>query len=104
MKMIVRGWLTNNVRGYMTKLVKEDCRENRYRQTKKMKTQDTNYSSDDADDTMCIECTEFDSKSIPGEEWVQCVSCKMWVHSGCVKGNVLFYECKNCTSDCEDSN
>ncbi|CAK1588432.1 unnamed protein product [Parnassius mnemosyne] len=63
----------------------------------------------DEDDTFCLECTESYSLSIPGEEWsipgeewIQCTTCKLWAHAKCTNGNILFYECKNCTSDFED--
>lgn len=49
-----------------------------------------------------MECTESYSASKPGEEWIQCITCKLWAHSKCAKGNSLFYECKNCNSDLED--
>ncbi|XP_053623521.1 uncharacterized protein LOC128682698 [Plodia interpunctella] len=58
--------------------------------------------SDDDDDTICIECTESYSVSLPGEEWIQCIICKLWAHSKCAKGNLMFYECKNCDTDEEN--
>lgn len=59
--------------------------------------------SEDEDETFCLECTEPYSSSILGEEWVQCTGCKLWAHTKCVNSrNILFFECKNCTSDLED--
>ncbi|KAF9407014.1 hypothetical protein HW555_012818, partial [Spodoptera exigua] len=43
----------------------------------------------DDDDTICLECTESYSASKPGEEWVQCITCKLWAHSNCAKGSLL---------------
>lgn len=30
----------------------------------------------DEDETFCLECTESYSLSVPGEEWIQCTTCK----------------------------
>lgn len=65
------------------------------------KEESDDYESDE-DETFCLECTESYSSSILGEEWVQCTGCKLWAHTKCVNRNILFYECKNCTSDLED--
>ncbi|KAL1493730.1 hypothetical protein ABEB36_009424 [Hypothenemus hampei] len=54
------------------------------------------------DETFSLECTESYSLSIHGEEWIQCITCKLWIHAKVAKGNLLFYECKNCTFDLED--
>ncbi|KAL3288254.1 hypothetical protein HHI36_002703 [Cryptolaemus montrouzieri] len=56
----------------------------------------------DDDDTIRLECTESYADSIPGEQWVQCITCKLWAHSKCKSGNLMFFECKHCTSDIED--
>ncbi|CAH2107540.1 unnamed protein product [Euphydryas editha] len=69
------------------------------RESNKKKSDD---DESDEDETFCLECTESYSSSILGEEWVQCTACKLWAHTKCVNGNILFYECKNCTSDLED--
>lgn len=62
---------------------------------------DGNVDSDD-ESTICLECTESYADSVPGEQWIQCITCKLWVHAKCVRGNLLFFECKHCISDIED--
>ncbi|CAH2105161.1 unnamed protein product [Euphydryas editha] len=66
---------------------------------KKRKSQ---RDSTNDESTICLECTEFYVNSVPGEQWVQCITCKLWAHSKCVRGNLMFFECKHCTSDIED--
>ncbi|CAH2089669.1 unnamed protein product [Euphydryas editha] len=63
---------------------------------------DGNALNSDDESTICLECTEFYVDSVPGEQWVQCITCKLWAHSKCVRGNLMFFECKHCTSDIED--
>ncbi|KAL3288009.1 hypothetical protein HHI36_002461, partial [Cryptolaemus montrouzieri] len=38
----------------------------------------------DDDDTIRLDCTESYADSIPGEQWVQCIICKLWAHSKCI--------------------
>ncbi|KAF2890002.1 hypothetical protein ILUMI_16171, partial [Ignelater luminosus] len=52
--------------------------------------------------TICLECTESYADSVPGEQWIQCITCKLWAHSKCARGNLMFFECKHCISDIED--
>ncbi|KAF2880958.1 hypothetical protein ILUMI_25217 [Ignelater luminosus] len=47
-------------------------------------------------------CTESYADSVPGEQWIQCITCKLWAHSKCARGNLMFFECKHCISDIED--
>ncbi|KAE9542285.1 hypothetical protein AGLY_003412 [Aphis glycines] len=43
------------------------------------------------------------SKSRKGEDWVECCSCKKWAHHKCAGANgLLFYNCKNCSSDFDE--
>lgn len=65
------------------------------------KTEKSETDESDSDSCICLECTKSYNSSIPGEEWVQCITCKLWAHVKCAKGNLMFYECKNCTSDLE---
>ncbi|KAL3281016.1 hypothetical protein HHI36_004240 [Cryptolaemus montrouzieri] len=59
----------------------------------------TDSDCSDDDDTICLECTESYADSIPGEQWAQCITCKLWSHSKCKSGNLMFFECKHCTSE-----
>ncbi|KAF2902436.1 hypothetical protein ILUMI_03748 [Ignelater luminosus] len=52
--------------------------------------------------TICLECTESYADGVPGEQWIQCITCKLWAHSKCARGNLMFFECKHCISDIED--
>ncbi|KAJ8375858.1 hypothetical protein SKAU_G00064380 [Synaphobranchus kaupii] len=45
----------------------------------------------------CLVCDEEFSKSVPGESWVQCLSCGGWAHEACTEG-YRHYECHNCHS------
>ncbi|XP_063216749.1 uncharacterized protein LOC134542016 [Bacillus rossius redtenbacheri] len=50
------------------------------------------------EDTLCLLCLGPYSKSRPGEQWVQCVGCKMWAHEDCSDNSVQFlcHNCKKC--------
>lgn len=67
-------------------------------------TVDENDDAVDSDDesTICLECTDSFANSVSGEEWIQCITCKLWAHSKCVKCSLMFFECKHCISDNED--
>ncbi|KAK0087551.1 hypothetical protein PV326_005154 [Microctonus aethiopoides] len=69
---------------------------------KKRNTRKRRKSESEEDETFGLECTESYSSSVSEEEWVQCITCKLWAHTKCANGNILFCECKNCTSDLED--
>lgn len=62
---------------------------------KKMKME---YESDEDDDALCIICLEPYSASKPGQDWIQCISCRKWAHIECGKDSKL-YTCIHCTSD-----
>lgn len=54
-------------------------------------------------DYFCIICLGAYSKSRKGEDWVECCSCKKWAHDKCAgAGGLLFYNCKNCSSDLDE--
>ncbi|KAG5866802.1 hypothetical protein JTB14_022128 [Gonioctena quinquepunctata] len=65
--------------------------------------QEDNYGSDSEEDTMewyCLICCDLYSNSRPGEQWIECVMCKNWAHSKCLKSeDVHSYVCQNCNSD-----
>ncbi|CAH1992582.1 unnamed protein product [Acanthoscelides obtectus] len=63
---------------------------------------DGNAVDTDDESTICLECIESYVDSVPGEQWIQCITCKLWAHSKCVKGDLMFFECKDCVSDIED--
>lgn len=63
---------------------------------------DGNAVDSDDESTICLECTESYVDSVLGEQWIKCITCKLWTHSKCAKGNLMFFECKHCTSDIED--
>ncbi|CAH1956602.1 unnamed protein product [Acanthoscelides obtectus] len=60
---------------------------------------DGNAVDSDDESAICLECTESYVVSVPGE---QCITCKLWAHSKCVRGDLMFFECKHCASDIED--
>lgn len=63
------------------------------------KTTGTSSSSDE-EDTICLVCGELYSESRPGEQWIQCVQCKLWSHFLCTPQNSRsYYICHNCDSD-----
>lgn len=57
--------------------------------------------SSDENEEFCLICCESYIESRPGEEWVQCRSCKKWSHIRCAGGDTVFYVCLNCASDSE---
>lgn len=68
--------------------------------TKKTKRQRKSSSSSTENDVdcLCLKCLKPWSKSKSGQEWVQCLDCKKWVHVKCVN-NAERYICHNCNSD-----
>ncbi|CAH1995144.1 unnamed protein product [Acanthoscelides obtectus] len=56
-------------------------------------------SDTEEDDCFCLVCTESYSDSLPGEEWIQCSSCRAWAHINCTSGVNTVYICMNCDSD-----
>ncbi|XP_022164729.1 PHD finger protein ALFIN-LIKE 6-like [Myzus persicae] len=70
---------------------------------KKSKPKTIVASSDEEDDYFCIVCLGAYSKSRKVQDWIECTSCKKWAHEKCAgKQNVLFYNCKHCTSDIDE--
>ncbi|KAG5865188.1 hypothetical protein JTB14_019103 [Gonioctena quinquepunctata] len=65
--------------------------------------QEDNHGSDSEEETMewyCLICCDLYSNSRPGEQWIECVMCKNWAHSKCLKSeDVHSYVCQNCNSD-----
>ena len=62
---------------------------------KKMKVES---ESEEENDALCLICLEPFSESKPGQDWVQCVSCKKWAHIECSE-DCNMYTCIHCTSD-----
>lgn len=56
-------------------------------------------SSDSEEETFCLVCCDKYSNSLASEEWVQCLGCKLWAHSKCIKGSSKIFYCLNCNSD-----
>lgn len=54
--------------------------------------------SEEEDDALCLMCLKPYSESKPGQDWIQCISCKKWAHIECGKDSKL-YTCIHCTSD-----
>lgn len=76
-------------------------------QAKRKILQEKNESDDEEDNLeyYCIVCCDAYSKSQPREEWIECILCKNWAHSKCIKNiNTVVYVCPNCDSDesCDD--
>jgi len=71
--------------------------------TKKHKSNTVDSEEEEDDDYFCIICLGAYSKSRKGEDWVECCSCKKWAHDKCAgAGGLLFYNCKNCSSDLDE--
>lgn len=66
--------------------------------TKKPKLGPIPDSDTEDDEYFCLVCMETWTDSVHGEQWVQCVSCKLWSHEKCTKGDPLYY-CHNCESE-----
>lgn len=65
----------------------------------KRKKKSIKESDDEEDeDNICLRCLKEFNQSMPGEEWIQCVSCKRWAHVKCVRKQVngLYFECIHC--------
>lgn len=86
------------------KLLKSfDCRPNiKGKNEKRKRAQPYKHVKDDTDseedEYFCLVCFQTYSSSKPGQDWIQCVSCKKWAHISCAEDNP-FYTCKNCQSD-----
>lgn len=69
--------------------------------------QEDDHGSDSEEDSLewyCLICCDSYSNSQPGEQWIECVMCKNWAHSKCLKSkDVHSYVCPNCNSDDESS-
>ncbi|KAL3279607.1 hypothetical protein HHI36_017113 [Cryptolaemus montrouzieri] len=46
----------------------------------------------DDDNTIRLECTESYADSIPGEQWFQCITCKLWADYKCIIVNLMFFD------------
>lgn len=66
--------------------------------TKKLLVEDTSDEDEEKDDCLCLMCCKSYSNSLPGEEWVQCMKCKLWAHVKCINDKIMFV-CRNCNSD-----
>lgn len=58
--------------------------------------------SEDDEDTLCLVCLKPYLQSKPGQDWIQCISCKKWAHIECGKDSKV-YTCIHCASDLEFS-
>lgn len=54
--------------------------------------------TDEEDDALCLICLKPYSESKPGQDWIQCISCRKWAHIECGKDSKL-YTCIHCSSD-----
>lgn len=55
-------------------------------------------SESEDEDSLCLMCLEPYSASKPGQQWIQCISCRKWAHLECGNDSAL-YTCVNCLSD-----
>ncbi|CAH1966294.1 unnamed protein product [Acanthoscelides obtectus] len=71
----------------------------------KRKILQDDHESDSEEDSLewyCLICCDSFSNSKPGEQWIECVKCKNWAHSKCLKSeDIHFFVCPNCDSDDE---
>ncbi|KAG5862848.1 hypothetical protein JTB14_032129 [Gonioctena quinquepunctata] len=88
-----------NKRNYKVASKSANGKEN----VKRKLLQEDNHGSDSEEETMewyCLICCDLYSNSRPGEQWIECVMCKNWAHSKCLKSeDVHSYVCQNCNSD-----
>ncbi|XP_050549651.1 uncharacterized protein LOC118268371 [Spodoptera frugiperda] len=63
----------------------------------KQKNIQEEVSSED-EECFCLVCMSSYSNSRPGEQWIQCISCKLWAHEECTESG-LSYISQNCDSD-----
>ncbi|CAH1979532.1 unnamed protein product [Acanthoscelides obtectus] len=56
-------------------------------------------SDTEEDDCFCLVCTESYSDSLPGEEWIQCSSCRAWAHINCTSGVNTVYNVPQTEND-----
>lgn len=104
--LVARKKATQKIKGSGMEICKDSGKKDSYKnkrgRKKIRKTQsDDDVSSDEAEDVPCLVCMESYSKSLPGDDWIQCTKCKMWAHTRCSTGDLLFYSCTNCNSDDE---
>lgn len=69
-----------------------------YKRLQKKKSKILKEDSEDEEGYYCLVCVESYGRSKPGENWIQCIECKMWSHEECV-GQTFSYVCHNCDSD-----
>lgn len=83
------------------KMMETDTKEKKMGKKKKFisnKKIKVESESEEEDDALCIICLEPYSKSKPGQNWIQCISCRKWAHIECGK-DCTMYTCIHCTSD-----
>lgn len=104
MRKIRKKTLHLNVNQILTfKKTKTNEKSSQKPKTKKHKSNTGDSEVEEDYDYFCIICLGAYSKSLKGEDWVQCCSCKKWAHDKCAgAGGLLFYNCKNCSSDLDE--
>lgn len=84
-------------KGKMDKKGRKSSKQPKDRVKKKI-LQDSSEEDDD-DDTICLGCGSSYFEDTSGVDWVECMSCKLWSHATCIKGDAVAYICTNCNSD-----
>lgn len=77
---------------------KNEEKENRKRKSKKAqvgrpkkikktilknKRKGVSCTNEESGDTLCCECKELYSLTRSSDDWIQCISCKKWLHENC---------------------
>lgn len=75
---------------------KKEVKTKKEQKRRKNKKEETD--SDEDGESFCLVCFKTYSTSKPGQDWIQCISCKKWAHIACAK-DTPFYTCFNCQSD-----
>ncbi|KAG5875888.1 hypothetical protein JTB14_000237 [Gonioctena quinquepunctata] len=78
-----------NKRNYKVASKSANGKEN----VKRKLLQEDNHGSDSEEETMewyCLICCDLYSNSRPGEQWIECVMCKNWAHSKCLKSEDVY--------------
>ena len=65
---------------------KKETRKSGLTKTSGQKGEKKKSHSRQEDDVPCIYCDENYSNSVPGEEWIQCGTCRGWCHVDCSSG------------------
>lgn len=77
---------------------KQNVKETKKRASSKRGSQEVESDSEGDEETFCLVCLETYSTSKPGQDWIQCISCKNWAHISCGEDSPT-YTCINCQSD-----